>query len=104
MSPLWSKASNAQGRRVPAGARAITPAVANPLDPAERRRVPPWRSPFGRAFLLALGLAGAGIAAAFLGGGHIGDQEEPQPPRAVGEATKQVAATLTQFERALADG
>jgi len=78
--------------------------VANPLDQPSRKRVPPWRSPFGRAVLLAIGLAGAGIAAAFLGGGRVGDAEENQPPRAVGEATKQVAGTLMQFERALADG
>jgi hypothetical protein len=90
--------------RVTTPGGAITPAVANPLDPAERRRVPPWRSPFGRAFLLALGLAAAGIAAAFLGGGRVGSQNEPEPPRAVGEATRQVAGTLMQFERALADG
>jgi len=54
--------------------------------------------------LLAIGLASAGLAAAFLGGGRVGDAEENQPPRAVGEATRQVAATLMQFERALADG
>jgi len=60
--------------------------------------------PVGRAVLLALGLASAGLAAAFLGGGRVGDAEENQPPRAVGEATRQVAATLMQFERALADG
>jgi hypothetical protein len=79
--------------------------LANPLDPSRGKRVPPWRSPFGRALLLAIGLAGAGVAAAFLGGGKLGDDAtENQPPRAVGEATQQVAATLQQFERALADG
>jgi hypothetical protein len=79
--------------------------VANPLDPPRRKRVPPWRSPFGRAVLLAIGLAGAGIAAAFLGGGKVNDDgSESQPPRAVGDATRQVAGTLQQFERALADG
>jgi hypothetical protein len=79
--------------------------VANPLDPARRKRVPPWRSPFGRALLLAIGLAGAGVAAAFLGGGRLNDNApENQPPRAVGEATRQVAATLQQFEKALAEG
>jgi len=79
--------------------------LANPLDPSRRKRVPPWRSPFGRALLLAIGLASAGLAAAFLGGGSLGDDAaENQPPRAVGEATRQVAATLQQFERALADG
>jgi hypothetical protein len=79
--------------------------VANPVDPPRRKRVPPWRSPFGRALLLAIGLAGAGVAAAFLGGGKVNnDASENQPPRAVGEATRQVAATLQQFERALADG
>ena len=56
----------------------------------------------GRAVLLAIGLAGAGIAAAFLGGGRVGDAEPP--PRAVNEATQQVANTLTQFQRALAQG
>ena len=55
--------------------------------------------------LLAIGLAGAGVAAAFLGGGQLGDDAaESEPPRAVGEATRQVVATLEQFERALADG
>jgi hypothetical protein len=79
--------------------------LANPLDQPRRKRVPPWRSPFGRALLLAIGLAGAGVAAAFLGGGRLGgDSAENEPPRAVGEATRQVAATLQQFERALADG
>ena len=87
-----------------AGRGAITRPVANPIDRPRRRRAAPWRSPGGRAVLLALGLAGAGIAAAFLGGGHIGDQDEPKAPRSVGEATKQVEATLSQFERALADG
>lgn len=53
--------------------------------------------------LLAIGLAGAGVAAAFLGGGRVTDPE-PAAPRAVSEATKQVAATLSQFERALAQG
>jgi hypothetical protein len=55
--------------------------------------------------LLAIGLAGAGIAAAFLSGGKLGDDAtENQPPREVGEATRQVAATLQQFERALSQG
>ena len=57
----------------------------------------------GRALLLAIGLAGAGVAAAFLGGGQVGDSED-QPPRAVGEATRQVTNTLMQFERALSQG
>ncbi len=88
-----------------AGAAAITLAVADQADRPRARRVPPWRSPFGRAVLLAIGLAGAGLAAACLGGGELGDDAaENQPPRAVGEATKQVAETLMQFERALADG
>jgi hypothetical protein len=79
--------------------------VANPLDPAPRKRVPPWRSPFGRALLLAIGLASAGVAAAFLGGGRLNDHSsETPPPRAVGEATRQVVATLQQFEKALAEG
>jgi hypothetical protein len=56
----------------------------------------------GRAVLLAIGLAGAGIAAAFLGGGRVSNPDPPPP--AVNEATQQVAATLTQFERALAQG
>jgi hypothetical protein len=54
--------------------------------------------------LLAMGLAGAGVAAAFLGGGRVGDAEENQPPRAVGEATRQVTDTLMQFDRALSQG
>ena len=54
--------------------------------------------------LLAIGLAGAGVAAAFLGGGRVGDADENQPPRAVGEATRQVTDTLMQFERALSQG
>jgi len=77
----------------------------NPLDPPRRKRVPPWRSPFGRALLLAIGLAGAGVAAALLGGGKLNDDAaENPPPKAVGEATRQVAATLQQFEKALAAG
>jgi hypothetical protein len=71
-------------------------------DSRTGRRVPPWRSPAGRAVLLAIGLAGAGIAAAFLGGGQVKDPEPPPP--AVSEATDQVAATLAQFQRALAQG
>ena len=79
--------------------------MANPLEPTRRKRVPPWRSAFGRALLLAIGLAGAGVAAAFLGGGKLNDDAtENQPPRAVGEATRQVATTLQQFEKALAEG
>lgn len=74
------------------------------MDRPRRKRIPPWRSPFGRAVLLAIGLAGAGIAAAFLGGGKVGDADENQPPRAVGEATRQVTGTLMEFERALAEG
>jgi hypothetical protein len=71
-------------------------------DSAPRKRVPPWRSPLGRAILLAIGLAGAGIAAAFLGGGSVGNSDEPSP--GVSAATKQVASTLDQFQRALAQG
>ena len=56
----------------------------------------------GQAVLLAIGLAGAGIAAAFLSGGTVGDPEPP-PPR-VDRATNQVVETLTQFERALEQG
>src|SRR4051812_30362936 len=99
MPPLWSK------RRGSALLGGYNSRVANALDPPRGKRVPPWRSPFGRAVLLAIGLAGAGIAAALLGGGRVGgDAGGQQPPRAVGEATKQVAATLMQFERALSDG
>jgi hypothetical protein len=77
----------------------------NPLDPSRRKRVPPWRTPFGRALLLAIGLAGAGLAAAFLGGGKLNNSAtENQPPRAVGEATRQVVGTIQQFEKALAAG
>jgi FlaG/FlaF family flagellin (archaellin) len=95
------EASRAPG---PAGAacrRGYNWRVAN-ADSARRARVPPWRSPVGRAVLLAIGLAGAGIAAAFLGGGRVGDPE-PAPP-AVTAATQQVATTLKQFQRALAQG
>ena len=53
--------------------------------------------------LLAIGLAGAGIAAAFLGGGQLGDPEE-ETPRPVSGASKQVGDTIIQFERALAEG
>ena len=56
----------------------------------------------GRWVLIAIGLAGAGIAAAFLGGGRVNDPS-PAPPE-VTDATKQVAATLDQFERALSQG
>jgi hypothetical protein len=52
--------------------------------------------------LLAIGLAGAGIAAAFLGGGRVNDP--PPPPASVNQATKQVVDTLTQFQRALSQG
>ena len=79
--------------------------MANPLDRPQRKRVPPWRSPFGRALLLAIGLASAGVAAAFLGGGRLnGNAPENEPPRSVGQATRQVAGTLQQFEKALAEG
>jgi hypothetical protein len=52
--------------------------------------------------LLAVGLAGAGIAAAILGGGHIGGDDSQPPP--VRGAPKQVVATIMEFERALASG
>jgi FlaG/FlaF family flagellin (archaellin) len=79
--------------------------LANPLDQPRGKRVPPWRSPFGRALLLAIGLASAGVAAAFLGGGRLNDNaSEDEPPAAVGAATRQVAATIEQFETALAQG
>ena len=71
-------------------------------DPVRPARAPRWRSPTGRAVLLALGLAGAGVAAAFLGGGELGGGEEA--PRPVSGASRQVADTILQFERALADG
>ena len=70
-------------------------------DSRSRRRAPPWQSPLGRAVLLAIGLAGAGIAAAFLGGGRVND---PKPPPRVNEATNQVVATLDGFEQALRQG
>ena len=72
-------------------------------DPARRGRASRWRSSTGRAVLLAIGLAGAGIAAAFLGGGQLGDPEE-ETPRPVSGASKQVGDTIIEFERALADG
>jgi hypothetical protein len=72
-------------------------------DSVRRGRVARWRSPTGRAVLLAIGLAGAGIAAAFLGGGQLGDPEE-EAPRPVSGASKQVGDTILEFERALADG
>ena len=71
-------------------------------DPARRQRASRWRSPTARAALLAIGLAGAGIAAAFLGGGEVGGSEDA--PKPVSGASKQVADTILQFERALADG
>jgi hypothetical protein len=71
-------------------------------DSGRRGRVPPWRSPVGRAVLLAIGLAGAGIAAAFLGGGRVNDPAPP--PKGVSQATNQVVATLNQFQHALAQG
>jgi hypothetical protein len=52
---------------------------------------------------VAIGLAGAGIAAALLGGGRIAGGDGSQPPAATG-APKQIAATITEFQRALADG
>lgn len=95
------EASRGPAGRVPPGDTAITARVAK-ADPARRRRVPPWRSPLGRAVLLAIGLAGAGIAAAFLGGGSVGEPEPPPP--SVDRATQQVADTLRQFEGALSEG
>jgi hypothetical protein len=59
-----------------------------------------WRSPGGRVVLLAVGLAGAGIAAALLGGGQIGSGGA-NPPEATG-APKAIAATIFDFQRALA--
>jgi hypothetical protein len=76
--------------------------VANP-DPARRGRPPLWRTTGGRAVLLAIGLAGAGIAAALLGGGEIGGDSGAEPPPVSG-APKQVVATIMDFERALAEG
>jgi hypothetical protein len=49
--------------------------------------------------LLAVGLAGAGIAAAFLGGGRLGGGAEP-PPRVSG-APADVATTIADFQGAL---
>jgi hypothetical protein len=74
-----------------------------PPDQARRARSPRWRSTGGRALLLAIGLAGAGIAAALLGGGQIGGGGDSEPPPVSG-APKQVVATIMEFERALADG
>jgi hypothetical protein len=85
----------------PPGDAAITRRVAKP-DPRRSARPSRWRSPGGRALLLAIGLAGAGVAAALLGGGKIGgDEPEPAP---VSGAPKQVVATIMEFERALAEG
>ncbi|MEA2142672.1 MAG: hypothetical protein QOI64_1102 [Solirubrobacteraceae bacterium] len=75
-------------------------------DQAQRARAARpsrWRSTRGRAGLLAVGLAGAGIAAALLGGGEFGGGGGSQPP-AVSGAPKQVVATIMEFERALAAG
>jgi hypothetical protein len=82
--------------------------VANPGEapaagPERSRRQARWRSPGGRALLLAIGLAGAGIAAALLGGGSIGGDGQGDTP-AVSGAPKQVVATIMDFERALAEG
>jgi hypothetical protein len=73
-------------------------------DPARRGRAAQWRSSTGRAILLAIGLAGAGIAAAFIGGGTLGGGGEGEAPRPVSGASKQVADTILQFERALKNG
>ena len=62
----------------------------------------PWRSAVGRAVLLAIGLASAGVAAALLGGGRV-DDPEPAPP-ALNRATQQVAGTLMRFQKALSQG
>ena len=70
--------------------------------PARKARPQRWRTTSGRALLLALGLAGAGIAAALLGGGEIGGGDAEPPP--VSGAPKQVVATIMEFERALAEG
>jgi hypothetical protein len=61
-----------------------------------------WRTTRGWALLLAIGLAGAGIAAALLGGGSVGGGGSEPPP--ISGAPKQVVATIMEFERALADG
>jgi hypothetical protein len=73
--------------------------------PGEAGSVRPsrWRTRGGRAVLLATGLAGAGIAAALLGGGSIGGSGDAQPPPVSG-APKQVVATIMELERALAQG
>jgi hypothetical protein len=61
-----------------------------------------WRTTRGWALLLAIGLAGAGIAAALLGGGSVGGGGSQPPP--ISGAPKQVVATIMEFERALAGG
>jgi hypothetical protein len=82
--------------------------VAKPDVPRSARgtrsaRRPRWRSTRGRALLLGTGLAGAGVAAALLGGGSIGGGDDGRPPAATG-APKQIAATIMEFQRALAAG
>ena len=74
--------------------------MAKPDQPRSARTR--WRSTGGRALLLALGLASAGVAAALLGGGEIGGGD-PEPAPATG-APRQIAATIMEFPRARADG
>jgi hypothetical protein len=88
---------------VAAGGADINRAVAK-TDRAGRSRLAPWRSARGRLLLLVLGLAGAGVAAAFIGGGQVGGGHQAEKPRVVTGAPKQVTDTLLAFKRALADG
>jgi hypothetical protein len=53
--------------------------------------------------LLAIGLVAAGVGAALLGGGQVGDGGGNEPRQATG-APKQVTDTIIQFERALGQG
>jgi hypothetical protein len=74
--------------------------VANPHQ-ARDAQPSRWRSPRGRVLLLVVGLAGAGIAAAFLGGGRLGGGGAEPPPRVSG-APADVATTIADFQSALA--
>jgi hypothetical protein len=104
MQTIMVDASTRRAGGVPADAPDITRAWRSPTQPArDGARDRRARTTPGRAGLLAIGLAGAGIAAALLGGGSIGGGDSSQPPAATG-APKQIAATIAEFQQALAAG
>jgi hypothetical protein len=65
--------------------------------------VPRWQTPGGRAVLIAIALVSAGVAAALLSGGELGEGDSDEP-QAISGAPKQVTDTILQFQSALADG